>query len=94
MLNVDILPVHRSHHQAGLRPCKWKISLADDGTTKHLNKGYKNITMHFSTQEQAILYAKAKGWKYHIQASHDKGEIKRYAYQDNFVSTRRFSWTH
>ncbi len=55
------------------------------------------IKMRFSSKEDAISYAEARGLEYDVIESNPrkrKPNIRKMGYAENFVPTRRMPWTH
>ena len=51
------------------------------------------ISLAFSTQEEAVAYAEKHGIPFRLFASHEAPVILK-AYADNFATNRKQSWTH
>jgi len=51
------------------------------------------VRLHFATADEAVAYARKKGWTYTVQLPKER-RIRPKGYADNFAFNRRESWTH
>ena len=53
------------------------------------------VVLNFSSKEDAISYCEKKGYTYNIlETKKRKKNIRKNGYGDNFLPSRKFSWTH
>ncbi|MEM7073221.1 MAG: ETC complex I subunit [Pseudomonadota bacterium] len=53
----------------------------------------RQVRLAFPNKEQAIAFARARGFAYTVQPTHSR-KIRPKSYADNFSWTRKQPWTH